>query len=159
MRSIILTLTIVTLCSQIEQVLGNKVDLGSKNRFACTQNTETKEFSCTTVSNNEKFLTQQVVTSQTQMTTTGNSTIEEVENEIESLSWYTLALILIFVLQILICCGMVMWTKNKIKSMKKEQERQSDEFYKFLYSFNKMMKLEEEQMNVIMQQPDGRTPK
>ena len=78
------------------------------------------------------------------MTTTGNSTIEEVENEIESLSWYTLALILIFVLQILICCGMVMWTKNKIKSMKKEQERQSDEFYKFLYSFNKMMKLEEE---------------
>ena len=65
MRSILLTLAIVTLCSQIEQVLANKADLGSKNRFACTQNSATKEISCTTVSNNEKFLTEQVVTSQT----------------------------------------------------------------------------------------------
>ena len=60
------------------------------------------------------------------------------------LHWYTLALILIFILQIIICCGMVIWTKNKLKNMRKEQERQSEEFYKFLYSFNKMMKLEEE---------------
>ena len=39
------------------------------------------------------------------------------------LTWYTLGLILIFILQILICCGMVLWTQNKIKNMQKEQER------------------------------------
>ena len=43
--------------------------------------------------------------------------------------------------------------------MKKEQKKQSDEFYKFLYSFNKMLKIEEDQMNMVMNiQDDGRTP-
>ena len=58
MRSILLTLAIITLCNQIERVLGNKVGLGSKNRFACTQNSATNEISCNTVSNNEKFLSE-----------------------------------------------------------------------------------------------------
>ena len=43
--------------------------------------------------------------------------------------------------------------------MKKEQKKQSDELYKFLYSFNKKLNIEEDQMNMDMNiQDDGRTP-
>ena len=91
------------------------------------------------------------------MTTTSDSTEDEISKDIP-LDWYTAGLILIFIAQVLICIGMVCWTQNKLKKMKDDQKKQSEEFYKFLYSFNKMMKLEEEQMNVIMQQKDGKTP-
>ena len=39
------------------------------------------------------------------------------------LTWYTLALSLVLVLQILICLAMVLWTKSKIRNMKEEQAR------------------------------------
>ena len=76
------------------------------------------------------------------------------------LHWYTLALILILILQIFICCGIYMWANSKLKKMKTEQERQSTEFYEFLLHFNRMMKLEEDQYNMIIQPSfEGRTPK
>ena len=53
-----------------------------------------------------------------------------------------------------------MWANSKLKKMKSEQERQSTEFYEFLLHFNRMMKLEEDQYNMIIQPGfEGRTPK
>ena len=44
------------------------------------------------------------------------------------LNWYTAALVLIFVVQMILCCAMIYWTKGKLNGMKKEQVKQQKEF-------------------------------
>ena len=159
---LLLTFAIVAFYSQIDAAQGKLVDEGNKNSFSCVESPETGAISCNMkkkVHYHEKFLSS-MSNEQTQLSTT--TTKDEDWTKSLPLTWYTVGLVLVFILQMLICIGMYCWTQSKLKKMKKEQERQSDEFYKFLYSFNKMMKLEEEQMNIVMQQQngyDGRTPK
>ena len=81
----------------------------NKNSFKCTKLPGTGEMSCeygASLSENDEFLT---------MKSLSNEQSQLVENKDDwtkslPLTWYTLGLILIFILQILICCGMVLWT-------------------------------------------------
>ena len=158
---LLLTLSIAAFYSQIDAANGKSVEKGIKNSFSCVESSETGSITCSMnkqVDFNDKFLSS-INNESMQLVTT--STTDDWTKDLP-LTWYTVGLVCVFILQMLICIGMYCWIQSKLKKMKKEQERQSDEFYKFLYSFNKMMKLEEEQMNIVMQQQngyDGRTPK
>ena len=59
---------------------------------------------------------EQMMEGNTELETTNNGDWEQQL----PLHWYTLALILILILQIFICCGIYMWANNKLKKMKTE---------------------------------------
>ena len=110
------TLLLIAVVSAAPETIANK------NSFKCTQLSGTDSITCQSTQlqsyENEKFLSSIESVSSMASELTDTKTEDDWTKKLP-LHWYTLALILIFLLQILICCGMVMWTKSKIKDMGK----------------------------------------